>query len=423
MSRVTFLAILLLAAAGAPAQKPEAEKPGVEISAEMLINLHQAGLGKDHISKVLDHKGVPTLSSEDLKAVKAAGLPAEILQRLEQAASPSGMKPLTIESIVQMVKAGVATETIIFTIKSSGSTFELTPQQVVDLIIDQKVPGDVVKAMTATKTEKSAATKVAKMVSLDDIARYTAAGMTIEWILNRIRETNSRFDATPDDLIKLSRKNVHADVLGEIWNRTPRNKVPDTRPARPPEEGFEAPKPVAAAISYRDHVDEGLGFSLSVPDGWPVHKERKGPNDLLSFSDKSLPADGGLSDEEIQVARFRASHPERLTDTNLLPIARNFINALRNNFQSRGVTMTSEEDGRTWLSGRSAVAWIRPTSTCSRTPRARSFRTSAAELWPGASRASPSRSRLRRRLRTEPSGSSSRPCSKPGARPSRSATS
>ena len=156
-------------------------------------------------------------------------------------------------------------------------------------------------------------------ITLDDLPRLHAEGVTPAEIVQRIRAADASFEVTVDQLIQLSRQGVSKDVLKEVWARR----------ASPPDDGFgagsDAATPVAATSRPSEpapaaltlQVESGGNFSLLVPAAFRTHRESRGANALVSFllgdNDKTT----GLAEAELSVFRYRSSTPDRLTESNL----------------------------------------------------------------------------------------------------------
>ena len=364
-SAVLVLAGLLFAAT-LSAQDPAPSGPA-PLTVQDLKTLHDAGLGALELERLLDRNGVPVLDPTQIADLRVAGLPGTVLDRLDAVSRAKGGTRLQLADIRNLVRAGLPEEEILAALRTSGSTFDLTLDDVVALV-REGLPGPIIKAMREAAPAARAAADGADSVTLQDVEDMSRAAWTPERIMARIRETDARFDVRVDDLIRLSRVPVDKAVLKLVWERkrqapidpaastAPGTGAPLTTPEGP-EAGAEVERDAADSVAYTTHREPSGGFSLNVPEGWFLSRDAKGSNSLVSFTDRQVQDGSSMADGELQVFRYRSREPDRLTDTNLAPIAENFLNRLQANFAKREMSLSWRRGPDAWLSGRAATSY------------------------------------------------------------------
>jgi hypothetical protein len=180
------------------------------------------------------------------------------------------------------------------------------------------------------------------VVTIDDLPRLQAEGITAGEVIERIRNSDSTFEVSVDQIIVLSRQGVPKDVLKEVWARRKSPAEGATDPATPVAATDREPAtPAAAAMNL--HVESGGNFSLLVPAAFRTHRETRGANALISFLMGDNDPTTGLAHAELSIFRYRSSTPERLTESNLNAIANNFIASLQASYAKRQLTVTFGE--------------------------------------------------------------------------------
>jgi|GEM_PF-4136648 hypothetical protein len=338
------------------------------MQATEILALHGVGVPAADIIAILEKNGSGITEAAAVKALEAQGVPAEVVRWLS-AKLPTPKVALTAAEVLRMHKAGLSEQEILEVLRASSARFDLTLDDTLGLIREGLSPA-VIKAMRERGATSAVVAAAAKPVSLEDLITMADGGISGEEMLRRIRAADTRFEVSVDDLLRLSRRKVPEAVVKEVWSRkiaTPAaatGAATNTQPTGSSPEAAAtasnaAPAPDAAA-TLSDlilHREAEGGCSLNVPRGWFLHRERAGANHLVSFSEREEPATNGLADAELQVFSSRATNPERLTETNLEPIATNFLNRLQASFAGRKISFSSGAPTPTRLSGRSALLY------------------------------------------------------------------
>jgi hypothetical protein len=356
--KAPIVALLAVLAAVSRAQDP-AKNP---LGEKDVLALHQSGLAPAEILAAIERNGAAPLDEPAVGRLKAAGLPAEVLARVAPPAK-AAPAPMSVADIVNLARSGVPEEAIVDAIVSTNSRFEVSVDQVVDLV-REGVPAGVIKVMRERSAAAATADVVqeAKSVTLDDVLAMAQAGLDAGETIKRIRRADATFAVTTDDLIRLSRAQVSVDVLREVWRRRSANArdpapatAPKDQPAAEgpgPKDGGGEPGPSASpGVELVTHREPSGGFSLNVPQAWFVHRENAGSNSLLSFTNRE-PAPNTMADAEVQVFRYRSATPERLTESNLEAIAGNFLSRLQASFAARKMSLVFGRPSPAPVSGR-----------------------------------------------------------------------
>lgn len=353
------LVLLLALSAEVAAQSP--------MQAAELLALHGVGVPAADIVAILEKNGTAIADAAEVKKLEAAGLAPEVVRWLN-AKLPAPKAPVTAADVLRMHKAGLSELELLEVIRTSGARFDLTLDDTLALIREGLAPA-VIRAMRELGATSAVVAAAAKPVTLEDLITMADGGISADEMVRRIRAADAHFEVTVDDLLRLSRRKVPEAVVKEVWARkaapapTPVG-MPGPGATGTPATGTTASAtgvvPVVPPATLCDlilHREAEGGCSLNVPRGWFLHRERSGANNLVSFSDSEEPAANGLADAEIQVFSSRATNPERLTDTNLEPIATNFLNRLQASFAGRKVSFSAGTPSPARLSGRSALLY------------------------------------------------------------------
>lgn len=348
--------ILLAALTGAQTQAPD--RPPLQESD--LKALHEAGLPAADLLGLIERQGAVEIDAQGSARLREAGLPPPVLDRLARCEKKPEASRLSAADVAALVRSGVGGDEVIRHIEATDSRFDLTIEQVVQLVRDG-VPAPVIKVMRERSAAAAAAQQAATTVTLDDLLAMAGAGIPAEEMLRRIRKTDARFTAGTDELIRLSRGGVPTEVLKEVWNRKASSSpapapAPDAPDSSPDSQGASAPTPADGALVLATHREPSGGFSVNVPQGWFLHRESVGANSLLSFTDHEVPKDGAMADAEVQVFRYRSPTPDRLTESNLEAIAGNFLGRLQASFAARKMSLTFGRPAPARISGRPALA-------------------------------------------------------------------
>jgi hypothetical protein len=337
--QILHVLILSICVSGTPAL---AQGPRTPTADEILV-LHQAGLPREELGSVLDRNGVPVVGAAELARLAEAGVPEPIMARLRAAAAKAQVRNVTLDDVVRMATSGVPEDAIIETIQGSENPFAITADQWLDLV-RKGIPARVLKVLRTKAVGTKSSDPQAAPITLEDLPRLHAQGITSEEILHRIRATDATFDVSVDQIIVLSRQGIAKDVLKEVWTRRASTPAPaqPTGDAGTPIAATSRPvEPAPPAMTL--HVESGGNFSLLVPAAFRTHRETRGANALVSFllgdNDKTT----GLADAELSVFRYRSSSPDRLTESNLTPIANNFLASLQASYAKRRLTVSFGE--------------------------------------------------------------------------------
>ncbi len=350
------------------------ERPANPLKADELVALHSAGLPAADLVAMLDKNGCAVTDAAGIQQLRSAGLPEPVLQWLEARLPKPAKVGITVDEVKNLLKAGLPEADVLALITGSNSRFDITAEGMIALI-REGVPPTILKAMRESGATSALVAAAAKPVSVEDLLSMTAGGISAEEMVRRIKAADGRFDIDVDGLLRLTRNNVPKDVVREVWAR--RNSAATTVPAATNSQGTAtAPTGVAGTAAPADgqaganapaataanheltlHREAEGGYSIMVPRGWFLHRERAGANGLVSFTDTEAPGPCGLADAELQVFRSRAANPERLTETNLEPIAANFLNRLQASFAGRKVSFSFGSPANTRSSGRAAVIY------------------------------------------------------------------
>ncbi len=353
------LVLVLALVAEASAQGP--------MQAAELLALHGVGVPAADIVAILEKNGTAIADAAEVKKLEAAGIAPEVVRWLN-AKLPAPKAPVTAADVLRMHKAGLSEQELLEVIRNSAARFDLTLDDTLALIREGLAPA-VIRAMRELGATSAVVAAAAKPVSLEDLITMADGGISADEMVRRIRAADARFEVTVDDLLRLSRRKVPEVVVKEVWTR--KAATPTTPLVGMPATGATATPAGGAAVSATGatvvppatlcdlilHREAEGGCSLNVPRGWFLHRERSGANNLVSFSDSEEPAASGLADAELQVFSSRATNPERLTETNLEPIATNFLNRLQASFAGRKVSFSAGTPTPARLSGRSALLY------------------------------------------------------------------
>ena len=329
-----------------------------KIGVEEIVTLHRAGFSDADLAKAIKKHGVPSLSASEVEKLKEQGIGKVTLALLQRGPKLSPTrKKLSVDDVVLLVKAGVSEAEIIKQIEGSQSRFDLSPDAIVDLAL-KGIPAAVIKKMRASSTAGKKAQAKQESVTLKDLRDMARAGWTSDQLLKRIKERKARFALKVDDLIELTRDGVPEPVITYIWeNRLKKEEQVATKPTEAP------PAKANEADDLLIHVEPTGGFSLTMPRGWAVHRENRGANSLLSFTEKVVAKTGELTDGEIQIFQIRAGDPKRLTQPNLGPIAENFLNRLVISYRKKGMELAYMARGTGMISARPAVRYAVSSTT------------------------------------------------------------
>jgi hypothetical protein len=339
VARRILLALVLSVWLAAPEARAQGKRPP---TADEILVLHQAGIPGNELGSVLDKNGVPSLTAAEIGRLAEGGVPEGVMSRLRAAAEKAPRK-VSLEDVITMASSGVPEDAIVETIRAAEGPFSVTADQWLDLV-RRGVPPAVLKALRGKLAAPRIPESRPSRVSLDDLPRLQAEGVTAAEVVERIRQCDASFDVSLDQLIQLSRKGVSKDVLKEVWARRVATAPPSAAnadAATPVAVTSRPAEPAAAALAL--HSEAGGNFSLLVPAAFRTHRESRGANALVSFllgeNDKTT----GLAEAELSVFRYRSTTPERLTESNLAAITNNFLASLQASYAKRQLTVAFGE--------------------------------------------------------------------------------
>lgn len=353
---ICLIASLLVGALGAQ----DAKKPP---SLDEITSLHEAGVSSEDILTIFDRTGVPTLTAPEIEKLEKAGVPVAVTRRLKDALPKTTLRVLTLDDIKILMTSGVPESQVLALIDQSTIATAPTVDQILDLV-RSGVSSNVVKAIRG-RVQASSSTPVPELpqkpkaasLKLEELPRLTQEGTTADSLIKRIRESDSRFEVNVDQLVVLTRQGVATDVLKEVWSRRIASEPASTNDTGTHPVGATSrptvtdSKPVAA---YALHRETAGGFSLLAPGAFVMRREARGANALVSFT-RGEPDSSGLADAEISIFRYRSTSPDRLVESNLTPIANDFLNRLRASYAARKLSAVFGDPRPMRLAGRPAI--------------------------------------------------------------------
>jgi hypothetical protein len=120
-----------------------------------------------------------------------------------------GGEVLTNESVIQMVVGKVPRDLIVSKIKSTKSTFDLSPDGLIKLSTG-KVPSDMMKLMMNTQAAASGTVK--ETLTNDGVIKMVVGGLSREIIIAKIQMSKPGYDLTTTGLLDLSKNKVSEEV-------------------------------------------------------------------------------------------------------------------------------------------------------------------------------------------------------------------
>ena len=189
---------------------PAAQAGQDGLGVEEILTLLEVGVSEDQIFEKLEADGWPSEVSEaDLARLRRSGAGERLLTRLKRSAS----KPLSVDDVVLLVEQGFDSLEIIERIESSGSTFDLSMDDVLSLA-KKGVPKDVLRVMRQTGRSSGSGETPAGSEQRDEPGRQDPG---------RQRQRRQGLDGSSDggsigtkDVIELTSQGVSA---GEIVDR------------------------------------------------------------------------------------------------------------------------------------------------------------------------------------------------------------
>lgn len=132
----------------------------------------------------------------------------------------SGRAPevLTNESIIQMFVGKVPKDLILTKIKTTKSTFDITPAGLIALNTS-KVPNDVTKLMMTTAAA-SAGEGQKEVLNNEGILKLVAGQLSKDIIITKIHMSKPDYDLTTSGLINLNQNKVSQDIIKAMMAAT-----------------------------------------------------------------------------------------------------------------------------------------------------------------------------------------------------------
>lgn len=334
-------------------------------SCDEIVALHQAGVSSEDLLGILATQGVPTLAAADITRLEKAGVNEAVIKKLKSAVPTATTRTIGVEDVKLLASSGVPEAQILALVESAVVTAPPTAEQVLELV-RAGVPASVIKALRAKAVAPSTLAPAVTAPTLEDLPRLAREGVGADVVVKRIRESDARFDVNVDQLVVLTRQGVPGEVLKEVWARrratTTSGNDAGTTPAGATSTTPLTPTPESRPVAtFSLHKESAGGFSVLAPGDFAARREARGANALVTFT-KGEPDATGLADAEISVFRYRSTAPERLVETNLTPIANDFLNRLRASYASRKLTAVFGDPRPTRLAGRPAIVCRASTS-------------------------------------------------------------
>ncbi len=116
---------------------------------------------------------------------------------------------LTNESVLQMIAGKVPKDLIVSKIKTTKSTFDLSPEGLIKLNTG-KVNSDVLKLMMTTSATAGGASK--ETLGNDGIIKMVVGGLSKDVIVTKINMSKPGYDLTTTGLLELTKNKVSEDV-------------------------------------------------------------------------------------------------------------------------------------------------------------------------------------------------------------------
>ena len=342
------------------------------MTADDVALLLEVGFGVDDLVAHLTRPATRIeIDREGYVRLEEAGAPEEILAVLDKALPASEAAPMTLEDVIGAVSRGEAAAAIRERILRSESTFEIGIAESLRLS-RAGVPSALIKFLISRK--KPVRPPAAPPLTPEDIVKRTALGVSPEGIIEAIRQTDSRFTLTTEDLVQLHRDGVDRAVLKEIYRR---NRNPETPPAgddgEAKETSSEATKPDASrpgstkedAATRRPspldraafvlHTDAASRFSMLAPQAFVVSKEFRGRKALTQFIGGDANQELPEMELSVLIVHPRPEERDAITGMHLEPLAERLVADLARRPKSEGIDVVSDAPESTRIAGHEAV--------------------------------------------------------------------
>lgn len=144
-------------------------------------------------------------------------------------AGGAGGEVLTNESVIQMVAGKVPKDLIMSKIRSTKSTYDITPSGLITLNLN-KVPTDIVKTMLLSTTSgpKDAGKEA---LNNEGVIKMVQGQLPKDIIVTKIQTSRADYDLTTNGIINLNQNKVPQDVVKAMMAAT--SGTPTTPPPVP----------------------------------------------------------------------------------------------------------------------------------------------------------------------------------------------
>jgi hypothetical protein len=127
------------------------------------------------------------------------------------AAQGGGAEVLTNESIVQMVAGKVPKDLIVTKVRTTKSTFDITPSGLISLNVN-KVPTDIIKMMMSS-VGSSVGSGSRETLNNDAVIKMVNGQLPKDIIVTKIQMSKPDYDLTTNGIISLNQNKVSQDVV------------------------------------------------------------------------------------------------------------------------------------------------------------------------------------------------------------------
>ncbi|HYC78087.1 MAG TPA: hypothetical protein VEI02_10705 [Planctomycetota bacterium] len=367
--RLAFAAVLAVAA-------PVVAQVKTPPTVDELLTLHAAGFSGEEMTAMLDRHGEPVFEEMELRRLEQAGVPEPVSARLRSVARKARPRTLTVDELKTLIAAGLDEEGLLTVVRDTVGPFDVTVEQVLELVRSGASPA-VIRAVRAKAVEAPASRPAPKPAppTLDDLVRLVERGFAADAMVQRIVDSDARFDVDAVKLVELTRSGVPKEVIKAVWERrlTAQPPTPKTAPvasSAPATSGDATPAGVDAsaesraassapaaptAVGFTLFNDAPGGYSLLAPEGFREQRDAKNGNALVSFVKGEPTTEDGLAEAELAVFTYRSSAPDRLVEANLGPVGENFLARLTASYAARKISAAFGAREPRRLAGRPAV--------------------------------------------------------------------
>ena len=285
-------------------------------------------------------------------------------ERVDRAKSK---KALTVDDVIAMWSEKKPEADVIALIRACPKPIELTVDDALRLGA-AGVPTTVLRAIRESRGARIAEAATPKRrLTREDVLKLTTEGATPEAIVAKIRDGDSKFELTPEDILVLDKQGVHRDVLREMYRRSEAlapaessdtktvaaRGEPTSQPSSSGPDNGEAP----LAPKFDLFHETGAGFSMLMPRGFRTVKDFKGRKTLVQILPAESKGDRDLPDYEMSVliARPKDDDATALVPGNLKNVANQFLAGFKERFEKDHIKVASKEPIAAHISGVDAL--------------------------------------------------------------------